>query len=122
MSVLTPAKPRVFEPDRPGSEGTVWRYEDFDRKPLTYLFCGKHFNDNVTGKRLDEPVFLFWAWQGESLMYRLRATASDLRRFTREVKLVEHRAGLTPRQMTSLAHQSFRDSEELEYRKMGLIK
>jgi hypothetical protein len=85
--------------------------------PMTYLYCGAHEYDPVTGDELKEREYLFIVWQGTAMRFRSRLVASDIEQY----KLVESKKGLTPPQMSNLARGAFRDWECLEYVRMGVL-
>ena len=86
--------------------------------PMTYLYCGLHDYDPVSGDKLPQREYLFIVWQDNALKFRSRLTQADIESY----QLVERPKGLTPPQLSSLARGAFRDWECLEYIRMGVLK
>jgi hypothetical protein len=116
---LVDASPWVWDINRLPREGTVFQHRS---KQMTYLYCGIHYDDSVTGEHLgDNPVLTFFVWQGTAVVSRLRATIYEMNGMGNGSELVRDLTGLASYQMAYIARRAFNDNEQLEYRKMGLI-
>jgi hypothetical protein len=98
----------------PTSEGQLFTRTTWANYTQTLLACGKHHNDSITGEPLDEPVYLFIAFDG-NMVSRGRLTAAECADLTLST------APLTSRQQASLASLAFRNWEQNEYRRLGVL-
>jgi hypothetical protein len=114
MNPLTPAKPKTM----PTGAGQVFERSTGNPQWSTfYLSCAKRRYDEFTGEKLPEPVWAFIVFQGD-LMFRTQLTEAEVTKSG----LTERRAGLPRRHMAAMASMAFREWEQNEYRRIGVLK